>query len=99
MTSETSLFSDTLISQKVQQSLPEGFICRPLHRGDFKLGHLDVLRGLTHVGDITEDEWVERFDALKKSNNTYFVVVLVEKDGEIEKRIVGTGTLVVEKKL
>ncbi|KAL2070025.1 hypothetical protein VTL71DRAFT_14705 [Oculimacula yallundae] len=94
----TSLFSSDLVSSKTQGSLPEGYKCRPLERGDFKLGHLDVLRGLTHVGEITEDEWTERFDALKASNGTYYVVVLVQLDGEVEKRIVGTGTIVVEKK-
>lgn len=95
----SSLFSNDLVSPKTFESLPEGFICRPLHRGDFKLGHLEVLRGLTHVGEVTEEEWVERFDALKASNGTYYVIVLVQKDEDVEKRIVGTGTLVVEKKL
>ncbi|PVH79724.1 glucosamine 6-phosphate N-acetyltransferas-like protein [Cadophora sp. DSE1049] len=92
------LFSNDLIFPTTLESLPEGYICRPLQRGDFKLGHLDVLRGLTHVGEITEEEWTERFDALKESNGTYYVVVLVQKEGDVEKRIVGTGTLVVEKK-
>ena len=95
----TSLFSNDFISLKVLETLPEGYICRPLQRGDFKLGHLDVLRGLTHVGEITEAEWTDRFDALKASNGTYYVVVLVQKEGDVEKRVVGTGTLVVEKKL
>ncbi|KAG4436557.1 hypothetical protein IFR05_007952 [Cadophora sp. M221] len=94
----TSLFSNDFVSPKVLEKLPEGYACRPLQRGDYKLGHLDVLRGLTHVGEITEEEWTERFDALKASNGTYYVVVLVQKDGDVEKRIVGTGTLVVEKK-
>jgi len=94
-----SLFSDIFISPTVLESLPEGYICRSLQRGDFKLGHLDVLRGLTHVGEITEAEWIDRFEALKASNGTYYVVVLVQKEGDVEKRIVGTGTLVVEKKL
>ncbi|KAH6716596.1 acyl-CoA N-acyltransferase [Leptodontidium sp. 2 PMI_412] len=94
----TSLFSNDLVSPKVLETLPEGYTCRALQRGDYKLGHLDVLRGLTHVGEITEREWIERFDALKESNGTYYVAVLVQKDGDVEKRIVGTGTLVVEKK-
>lgn len=93
---QSTLFSESLISSKVKEALPEGFKCRPLQRSDFKHGHLDVLGDLAHIGNITEEMWAERYDAMKKSNGTYFVAVIVD-----EKRatIVGTGTLIVEIKL
>jgi len=71
---------------------------RPLKRSDFHRGHLDVLRGLTHVGEISEQAWTERFDCMKACNGTYFPVVIIDESREISKSIVGTGTLVVEKK-
>jgi glucosamine-phosphate N-acetyltransferase len=78
--------------------MPEGFSLRPLKRSDFIIGHLDVLRDLAYVGDITEQEWTERFDLMAKCVGTYYVLVIVQNTGEGEK-IAGTGTLMVEKKL
>ncbi len=99
MSSETGLFSETLVSQKAQEALPEGYFFRPLQRSDFKHGHLDVLRGLAHVGDITEEQWTEQYDNMSRCNGTYFVLVIVNKNLETEQSIVGTGTLIVERKL
>lgn len=98
MASETQLFSTNLISPKVQAALPKGYTCRPLRRSDFKEGHLDVIRDLAYVGDITEEQWTERYDLMSKCSGTYYVVVIVDENREAGK-IVGTGTLVVEKKL
>jgi len=94
--SPSRLFPESLIPSKVKEALPRGFICRPLQRSDFKHGHLEVLGDLAHIGDITEDMWIERYDAMKRSNGTYFVAVIV--DEKLDK-IVGTGTLIVEVKL
>ena len=92
--SSDDLFSPTLVSEKAQASLPEGYSFRPLQRSDYKNGHLDPLRDLTHVGDITEKDWIDRFDWMKNTNGGYFVLVIIQ-DG----KIIATGTLVVEKKL
>jgi glucosamine-phosphate N-acetyltransferase len=92
----SGLFPESLISSKVKEALPEGFRCRPLQRSDFKHGHLDVLGDLAHIGGITEEMWIERYDAMKRSNGTYFVAVIVDEKRD---KIVGTGTLIVEKKL
>jgi len=94
MASETPLFSTDLVSPKVQEALPEGYTFRPLQRSDFKQGHLDVLRDLAHVGEITEEQWTERFDWMSGCKGSYFVLVIVDGSG----KIVGTGTLIVEKK-
>ena len=99
MSSEIGLFSETLISPKAQEALPEGCFFRALQRSDFKRGHLDVLRGLAHVGEIEEEQWTERYDFMNKCNGTYFVVVIVDRNQPAEKMIIGTGTLIIEKKL
>jgi glucosamine-phosphate N-acetyltransferase len=99
MALEVPLFSPSLISSQVQDSLPAGLVLRPLQRSDFRHGHLDVLRDLAHVGHITEEEWVERFDDMSKCNGTYYIVVIVDQKREAGNSIIGSGTLLVEKKL
>ena len=49
------LFSASLISPEVASQLPEGYTIRPMQRGDYAKGFLDVLRVLTTVGDVTEE--------------------------------------------
>jgi glucosamine-phosphate N-acetyltransferase len=98
MASATSLFSTDLVSPKVKAALPEGYTLRPLQRSDFQKGHLDVLRDLAHVGDITEKQWTERFDWMLACNGSYYVLVIVDENRDGGK-IVGTGTLIIEKKL
>jgi glucosamine-phosphate N-acetyltransferase len=94
MAPQPTLFPAELVSPPVQASLPDGYTFRPLQRSDFKAGHLDVLGDLAYIGDITEEQWVERYDWMSSCNGSYFVLV-IEHDG----KVVGTGTLVVEKKL
>lgn len=96
MAAETFLFSQDLVSPKVQALLPEGFSFRPLQRSDYSNGHLDPLRDLAFIGDISEEEWIGRFDLMKSCPGTYFVLVIV--DTSINK-IIGTGSLFIEKKL
>lgn len=93
--SSDSLFSPTLISPQVLAALPEGYSIRPLQRSDFEHGFLDVLRVLTHVGQVTKEEFEARFDEMKAGAGGYHVLVIL--DGE--SKIVGTGALIVERKL
>lgn len=95
-TSDTLLYPSEAISEETRARFPRGYTIRPLDRGDYKLGHLDVLRDLTYVGEISEDDWIQRFDAMKASNGTYYVTVVVD---DAAKRLIGTATLVAEKKL
>lgn len=95
MTSENLLFSTDLVSPEVQEALPEGYTFRPLYRSDFHNGHLDILRDLAHVGEISEQDWIERFDFMVSCKGTYYVLVIADASG----KLVGTGTLMVEKKL
>jgi len=93
----TTLFATSLISSKVQSTLPPGFTFRPLQRTDYTAGHLDVLGDLAWIGSITEEQWTAQFDLMSKCNGTYYVLVLVDGNGE-EAKIVGTGALIVERK-
>ena len=90
-----ALFSASLISPQVVSALPEGYAIRPLQRSDFDYGFLDVLRVLTHVGDVQKEEFEKRFDEMKAGAGGYHVLVIL--DGE--RKIVGTGALIVERKL
>lgn len=88
------LFGDDLISPDVAKALPEGYKIRALQQSDFKAGFLDCLRVLTTVGDITEAQFAERFEWLSKQDGGYYILVI--EDGG---RVVGTGALIVERKL
>lgn len=105
MATTESLFPNTLISEAVRSSFPAGYVVRSLERNDFAKGYLDCLRVLTWVGDLSKQMFYERYDEMKvvnealakgtaKSNGTYFLVVI-----EFEGAIVGTGSLIVERKL
>ncbi|KAF1949189.1 glucosamine 6-phosphate N-acetyltransferas-like protein [Byssothecium circinans] len=88
------LFSASLISPEVVAQLPEGYTCRPLQRGDYAKGFLDVLRVLTTVGDVTEEEWNARYEWLSRHNDAYFLLCILDPSSHI----VGTGALIVERK-
>ncbi|KAK5693040.1 tRNA(Ser) Um(44) 2'-O-methyltransferase [Elasticomyces elasticus] len=89
-----TLFSSSLISPNVSSALPDGYSMRPLQRGDFDLGFLDVLRVLTHVGDVSKDEFEKRWDEMKAGGGGYHILVILDD----EQKIVGTGALIVERK-
>ncbi|KAK3064325.1 hypothetical protein LTS18_008221 [Coniosporium uncinatum] len=92
---EEPLFSPLLMSVEVAGGLPEGYTARPLRRSDFGRGYLDVLRVIGKVGAVGERAWGERFEWLKRNNDTYYVVVILNE----EDRVVAGGTLMVERKL
>lgn len=94
-TSNDALFASSLISPQVVSALPEGYTIRPLQRADFAPGFLDVLRVLTTVGDVSQQDFEKRFDEMKGSGSGYHILVIL--DGQ--EKIVGTGALVVERKL
>ena len=92
------LFSPDLIAPHVSSALPPGYAMRPLQRGDYDNTFLDVLRVLTQVGDITRGEFEGRFDEMRTRGagaGAYHVLVILNGEG----KIVGTGALIVERKL
>lgn len=88
------LFPASLISPEVISLLPTDYTIRPLRRSDYQRGYLDVLRVLTTVGEISEEQWDKRFDWIKSRNDEYYMLVVC--DGA--DRVVGTGSLIVERK-
>ncbi|KAG2172873.1 hypothetical protein INT43_000223 [Umbelopsis isabellina] len=92
---ETALFSTSLISPKVQASLPQGYTLRPLQVGDYERGFLNVLKVLTEVGDHTKAQWLERFNYLKQHSYEYFTIVIVD---EAKNTVVAAGSVIVERK-
>lgn len=89
------LFDASLISSEVVNSLPESYTIRPLDRGDHARGFFDCLRVLSNVGDVTEAQFQERFDWMKSQGRGVHYHIVIEH----ENCIVGTGAVIVEKKL
>ncbi|KAE9365549.1 acyl-CoA N-acyltransferase [Stipitochalara longipes BDJ] len=92
MAAPKGLFSPSVISAEVTSSLPEGYTIRPLEREDYHKGFFECIQVLTSTGDISEARFHERYDYMKNLGVHYFLVI------EHEGRIVGTGTLMVERK-
>lgn len=92
---EAGLFGAALVSPTVAASLPPTYTIRALRKSDYKIGFLDVLRVLTTVGDITEEEWNGRYDWMNGQGKGGYYLLVIEDQG----RIVGTGALLVERKL
>lgn len=95
MATSEPLFSLSLISPDVAASFPDSYTVRPLDRGDYARGFLDCLRVLSHVGDVSETQFQERFDWIETQGKGVHYHVVIEH----ESRIVGTGALIVERKL
>ncbi|KAJ9155248.1 Glucosamine 6-phosphate N-acetyltransferase [Pleurostoma richardsiae] len=93
MATSKGLFPHSLISPEAAGAFPKSFTIRPLEKEDYARGYLDCLRVLTWVGDLTEEEFNERYEEMVAAKGTYYLLVI-----EHENRIVGTGSLVVEKK-
>lgn len=74
---------------------PRGVQIRPLASTDYKRGHLSVLSVLTVVTDPGEEAWRAQFNALRAAVNTYYSIVIVNKETD---RIVGAGSVFVERK-
>jgi len=73
----------------------DGLRVRPLQLGDYNTGFLQLLTQLTKVGDISQEQWEQRFRAMKSKEGTYFISVL--EDVHLQ-QVIGAATLVVEQK-
>ncbi|KAG8165998.1 hypothetical protein KVR01_004550 [Diaporthe batatas] len=89
-----SLFDPALITDEARAAFPEGYHIRPLQRDDYGRGFFDCLSVLTYVGNVSEERFVERFDWMATQGKGIHYFLVIEHEG----RIVGTGTLIVEKK-
>ncbi|KAI0777849.1 hypothetical protein BC629DRAFT_1290171 [Irpex lacteus] len=88
-------FPAEYIPLEVKQQLHPDVHLRPLASTDYRRGHLDVLKVLTVVTDPGEEAWRAQFNAIKAAVNTYYSIVLVDKNTD---RIIGVGTVFVERK-
>jgi len=95
MAEHAGLFSPKLISPAIAASLPATYTIRPLEKSDYAIGFLDCLRVLTTVGDVSEAQWNERYDWMSTQGKDGYFLLVIEDQG----RIVGTGALIVERKL
>ncbi|KAI8331380.1 acyl-CoA N-acyltransferase [Chlamydoabsidia padenii] len=96
MTVDTYLFdNEALISPQVQTALPQDYSIRPLSAQDYDRGHLKVLSILTDIGHHTYQDWLDQFYYMKKRNDTYFSLVIIDHTSD---RVVAVGTLLVERK-
>ncbi|XP_068215391.1 probable glucosamine 6-phosphate N-acetyltransferase [Palaemon carinicauda] len=86
----------THMKNGVTSSTPgEGLLVRPLCKGDYDKGFLQLLSQLTKVEIFPEKKFEERFEQMKSCRDHYFVTVIEDTDkGEI----VGSATLACELK-
>ncbi|KAI9656678.1 MAG: Glucosamine-phosphate N-acetyltransferase-like protein [Alyxoria varia] len=92
---DSPLFSPALISPEVSASLPPNYTIRPLQPSDHSAGFLEVLKVLTSVGDISEQDFRARYGWMRDvCKETYYLLVILDDS----QKIVGTGALVVERK-
>ena len=93
--SDLGSFPASLIDKSAQEGLPQGFIVRPLARDDYHKGFFECLDSLTWTGDVTEARYHEQYDWLKAKGEGWFYNIVIEH----ENIIVGTGVLIVDRKL
>lgn len=91
------LFPEHLIPASVSSLLPSGYKIRPLQKSDYR-EFLDVLRVLAIVGDISKDDFDQRYDWMR-SQDGYYILVVECSSSNGPGVVVGTGSLIVEKKL
>ena len=72
------------------------FTFRRLESTDFDKGFLEVLKGLTKVGDTTKAQFQHRFSEMFPRLEEIYKVIVVE---DVQRGvIIGTGTLLLKKK-
>jgi len=69
-------------------------VVRPLQRGDYDKGFLQLLSQLTSVGNCTRQQFDDRFHFMQQSGG-YFVTVIEDTRS---KKIIGSATLAIEQK-
>lgn len=95
MSAQSSIFPASLLSADAAAALPDGFAIRPLERGDYAKGFLECLRDLTWMDNLTEQDFNERYEEMDSGGKGPYYYLVIEHAG----RIVGTGAVIVEKKL
>jgi glucosamine-phosphate N-acetyltransferase len=78
--------------------LPAGYSMRPLTKGDYNRGFLEVLRIAGKVGYVSSARWDERCEHLRRkaSDRDEYVLVIIEDKKD---RVVGVGRWVADRGL
>jgi glucosamine-phosphate N-acetyltransferase len=95
METSKGLFSMSLISPTIVASFPEPYSIRPLERDDYSKGFFECLKVLTSTGDVTEKRFHELYDWMSTQGRGIHFMLVIEHDN----CIIGTGALLVERKL
>lgn len=77
------------------QNPGEGLIVRPLALGDFHRGYMELLTQLTKVGDVTQEQFEDRFNQMKACNDTYYIIVIEDTNTG---QVIGSASLIKEQK-
>lgn len=101
-----ALFVDTFIKKmdftgcsfvKNGQSYPSagpGLTARPLCRSDYSRGYLNLMAGLTKVGNYSKEIFEAQFEAMKRQIGAYYIVVIQDSSA----KLVASATLLIEHK-
>ncbi|GFR58481.1 glucosamine-6-phosphate N-acetyltransferase [Elysia marginata] len=73
----------------------ENLNLRPLCLEDYDRGYLQLLGQLTSVGDVTREQFEDRFNKMKACEDTYYVTVIEDTTSN---QVIGSATLVKEQK-
>ncbi|XP_076748764.1 glucosamine 6-phosphate N-acetyltransferase [Xylocopa sonorina] len=90
---ETELFNPSVL-ERLSVSPIEGLLIRPLQSGDYDRGFLQLLTQLSEVGNISREQFLNRFHMMRSTGSYYIVVIEDINTG----KIIATSTLVVEQK-
>lgn len=91
---EHYLFDPELLSGDIVGSVPNGLRVRPLRLSDYSSGFLEVLSQLTVVGEVSYEEFRNRFRSMSLGETPSYYVVVIEDVSN--GRVIGAATLVIE---
>ncbi|EPZ35760.1 acyl-CoA N-acyltransferase [Rozella allomycis CSF55] len=92
---ETNVFPDQINFSTVQQTLPPNYIIRPLRSNDFDKGFSQLLSQLTDIGDLSAQNFQDRFHEMLAMPGTYYIIVI---ENTTTQKLVASGSLILEKK-
>ncbi|EDO40254.1 predicted protein [Nematostella vectensis] len=77
------------------ESPGEDLRLRPLASDDYNKGFMDLLSQLTKIGNVTEEKFLKRFNAMRDHHGTYYIIVVENTKAD---KILASGSLIVEQK-
>ncbi|EFN85541.1 probable glucosamine 6-phosphate N-acetyltransferase [Harpegnathos saltator] len=90
---EVNLFNPTIL-ERLTLPPTDGLLIRPLNSTDYEKGFLVLLSQLTDVGNVTKEQFLNRFYNMKAAGGYYIVVIEDIYTG----KVIACATLVVEQK-